>query len=266
MPSTTSVRGEKATGRALRFQFTKERFANVQDEDMVVPDFILPEPPQKRPDNKQMENVSGGSTEQEQDPQIGIGPVVRLIGKDVAPRRFEILQQWEGVVSKVEGVALWAELLDMTKCSNPAEEVELPLAEIPIADRELLGPGSVFYWSIGYETSPGGQIRRVSEIRLRRAPLWSQGMIDAAKAKAKELWNRFGSDFNNQNSKQLNDAGNTVKITGNSGHVAISEGSGSVQIEGTGNKVKVDQGKKQSFWKLLWETIKGSWTWFRKSA
>jgi hypothetical protein len=69
------------------------------------------------------------------------------------------------------------------------------------------------------------------------------------------------AEFNIENSKveQLNDAGNNIKITGNSGHVAISEQGNAVQTEGAENTVNVDHEK--GFWTLMCEKIKGCWAW-----
>ena len=102
-----------------------------------------------------------------------------------------MLQQWEGVVTRVEGDGFEAELHDLTDSSNPPEFAELPLAEISEADKPLLMPGCVFYWIIGYETRSGGQITRVSEIRVRRMPRWSKKSLETVKEKGRELFKRF---------------------------------------------------------------------------
>ena len=72
------------------------------------------------------------------------------------------------------------------------------------------------------------------------------------------------AEFNIENSKieQLNDAGNNIKITGNSGHVAISEKGNAVQTEGEKNKINVGE-KKDDFWTLLWGKVKACWKWLR---
>ena len=43
-----------------------------------------------------------------------------------------------------------ARLRDRT-CSNPDEEVELPMAQLAEEDLSLVQPGAVFDWRIGYE-------------------------------------------------------------------------------------------------------------------
>jgi len=154
---------------------------------------LLPSPPPKQLEAAPEENVDQDSTEHTQETKADVGPLVRILPGRAPRRRFEILQQWEGVVSEVAGDAVWANLLDLTDPSKPAEIVELPLAEIAEADRPLALPGSVFYWSIGYERSQGGQISRVSEIRMRRTPEWSQHVIESVKRKASELLDQLSS-------------------------------------------------------------------------
>lgn len=172
-------------------------FGEVAELDINDPSIILPSPPVAMAKEKR---TSLADTDKELllEPMElePVGPVIR-IRSDVAPRRFEILQQWEGTITNVEQDAFWADLHDVTTPSNPTEIVELPIDEIAISDRPLLRPGSVFYWSVGYETSPGGQIRRVSEIRLRRTPVWSQRALDHARAIGGELFERFCGDVEN---------------------------------------------------------------------
>jgi len=126
---------------------------------------------------------------------IDVSPLIRLSRPKVLPRRLAVLQSWEGAVTDIGDGELWAELRDLTKPSNPPEEVELSLDSFSVADRALLRIGSVFYWVVGYQTSPGGQITNVSEVRLRRTPQWSQYTIDSIQAKAADLFRELtGND------------------------------------------------------------------------
>ena len=119
------------------------------------------------------------------DANSGMGPQ--------AARRFNILRQWEGVVTSVSNENITATLEDLTDDEAAPETVSLPLAEIPPSDRELLQPGCVFYWHIGYDTSEGGQLRRVSEIRVSRTPEWSSHQLARVQSRASEqfdVWMR----------------------------------------------------------------------------
>lgn len=122
-------------------------------------------------------------------------PLVRLDGRDQnRPRRFKVLQQWEGVVVETGDDFFVADLLDLTDTTKAREIAEIPLAEISEDDQELLSPGCVFYWIIGYETSRGGQKSRVSEIRVRRNPKWTKNEIEAIREKGKALFRQFAGE------------------------------------------------------------------------
>ena len=124
---------------------------------------------------------------------IKIDPLIRLNRQKMKHRRFKVLQQWEGVVSEIGDEFLKAELLDLTDSSKPREIVELPVDDFPDADRPLLEPGCVFYWTMGYLTTDGGQKSRTSDIRVRRNPRWSQHEIESIKKRGEELFQRFAS-------------------------------------------------------------------------
>ena len=97
------------------------------------------------------------------------------------------LQEWEGYVTSVGSETFMADLVDMTTFATyPQEQVELPLEEVSAEERREMKAGSIFRWTIGFETLPSGQRRRVSQLVFRQIPRWSQADIDAA--------NRLGND------------------------------------------------------------------------
>ncbi len=165
------------------------------DQTITNAEAVLTEPRVTSPRPKQEEDLPANATEHLQEAIYeDINPLVRLTMARAPYRPFEVLQQWEGVVSKVTEDSVWADLVDLTDRSRSEEVVELPLAEVSEADRSILKPGSVFYWAIGREWSPGGQMRRVSEIRVRRTPQWTQRSVDVLKAKALTLMERFNGN------------------------------------------------------------------------
>lgn len=91
-----------------------------------------------------------------------------------AEKRIKLLQQWECIVSRVTDDCVECELHDLTDESLPVEQAEVYLDEFNHFDRALLQEGAVFYWSVGHETSVNGQVRRYSELRVRRMPRLSQ--------------------------------------------------------------------------------------------
>ncbi len=96
---------------------------------------------------------------------------------------FEVLQKFEGTVLSVTGDAFVARLVDRTH-AGPEEEAEIPLGEIMPGDRELVQPGAVFYWVIGYRREAHGQLSRSSVIRFQRIPSWSPTEVERAKEAA----------------------------------------------------------------------------------
>jgi len=138
---------------------------------------VLPSLPESRriPAEK---DTGEPTTELPDDLRKSLRPLVRLSPPSSAPRNFDVRQRWEGLIVHLTENSLWAELSDLTKPNQPVETVEIPLDEISPGDRPILAEGAVFYWHIGFETKPGGQINRVSEIRMRRTPAWSQYDIE----------------------------------------------------------------------------------------
>ncbi len=112
---------------------------------------------------------------------------------ELPPARFEVRQQWEGTVLEVGDAEFIASLLDRTDRMQAEEQATFSLDEVPDEDREFVVAGGVFYWSIGYELSRGGQKRSVSEIRFRRLPAWTKGELEAVRRETEELLKTFGS-------------------------------------------------------------------------
>lgn len=107
-------------------------------------------------------------------------------------RSFQLLQSWEGRVDEVQEGEMVATIRDKTNPSNPEEGVVISLGEVSEEDQKLVRPGAVFYWSIGYEGSPGFPRRRISQIRFRRLPGWTKREIKNAEKKAEEFSGLFG--------------------------------------------------------------------------
>jgi hypothetical protein len=114
--------------------------------------------------------------------------------------RFELLQQWEGTVQEIGNDELTVHLRDLTDPSHPEEVSVLPFDEIPYDDRGLVELGAVLYWSIGYETTRSGQLKRVSSIRFRRGLPWTRREVDAVNARAEALMTLFGDASDEQRS------------------------------------------------------------------
>ena len=111
--------------------------------------------------------ASSGTTSSQVRPEvheaIGRSSVVRF-----PARRFKVLQQWECEVRGVDSECVSCVLRDLTDESRPDEMAEVYVEEFSKYDRPRLREGAIFYWSIGHETSAAGQVRRISEFRMRR--------------------------------------------------------------------------------------------------
>jgi len=101
------------------------------------------------------------------------------------------IQVWRGTVIRKEGNQFWATILDQTNPSNPEEEGEFSLDEVSPEDQPLVAPGSTFYWTIGTEKSPAGQVRNVAMLQFQRLPRWTEHAIRAARNSVSEVLDLF---------------------------------------------------------------------------
>jgi len=195
MSTTPTMQDDKDTAGKISIWVAGTSAA---DQALEGAEALFTEPRVSPPKSESEVGALAGATEHPQGLVCEeVNRLVRLTGTRAPHRLFEVLQQWEGIVSEVTEDTVWASLVDLTDRERAEEIVELSLAEISEEDRAILRPGSVFYWAIGYERSLGGQIRRVSEIRVRRTPQWSQHSINLLKAKAVDLMDRFGDNAEN---------------------------------------------------------------------
>jgi hypothetical protein len=85
---------------------------------------------------------------------------------------LQLLQEWEGTVTEVKDESFVCDLVDITAGHSIPEEIaELPIDEISEDDRDLLRPGALFRWTIGYYEA-GGVRRKTSQVQFRRLPMW----------------------------------------------------------------------------------------------
>lgn len=138
-------------------------------------------------------------TDAPQDPSWGrpvtpltIPPLRRRIEEPAPQDRFELHQQWEGAIESVSGDTVTAILRDLTDRTQPEEIVDLPLEEFSPNDADLVAPGAVFYWSIGYRITPTGTKERVSRFRMRRLPPPTRRQLERIARDTDELASLFG--------------------------------------------------------------------------
>lgn len=107
-------------------------------------------------------------------------PLVRPLSVDVSSRYVKVraLQRWTGRVERVLQDRFVAIIRDITSPENPEEEVELDIQEVSGPDRSMVAPGAIFYWSIVYRDTRGGQRERLAILRFARQPKLSQTDVE----------------------------------------------------------------------------------------
>lgn len=130
-------------------------------------------------------------------PQVRHRPQVGhvMIPGPIAPQahRFRVLKAWEGTVLDARNgdETFVARLFD--RACGEADEAEIYRAEVSDEDLQLLDDGAIFYWTIGYRVGPDGR-ERVSRIKFRRLPAWSQDALQVAERAASVLAAELGWD------------------------------------------------------------------------
>ena len=106
---------------------------------------------------------------------------------------FVALQEWEGYVIAINNDDFEARLLDLTaRAKREEEEATIPYSEISEKERNEMRMGSIFRWTIGYESTPSGTRRRISQIVFRDLPVVTQRDADEAWEWALETRRLFG--------------------------------------------------------------------------
>lgn len=99
-----------------------------------------------------------------------------------------MLQEWEGVVERIEGDIFVARLRDMTADEvYPGEIAELPVADVSEDDRELLRVGAVFYMTVGYYVWADGRRERFGRVVFRRLTGWPASALERARERARRI-------------------------------------------------------------------------------
>ena len=98
------------------------------------------------------------------------------------------LQEWEGHVLEVRKHDFLARLVDLTTSAcHAGEEAEIPRAELSDEDNARMRKGSIFRWVIGYERSPAGTKKRVSQIVFRDLPVVTRNDLHRSEVWARDM-------------------------------------------------------------------------------
>jgi hypothetical protein len=119
--------------------------------------------------------------------------VVASAGVERRPAQRQLISHhWECTVVNVGEASFTATLRSLRDPDDSEKEAEIPIEEVTPDDLELLHPGAVFYWTIGYDISSSGTRRRASQIKFRRLPAWTKKDIERVQHRADELFALFG--------------------------------------------------------------------------
>ena len=100
---------------------------------------------------------------------------------------FIAVQEWEGHVVEVGDETFTARLMDVTAgAETDREEADFLISDVDPSDHDLLLPGAVFRWSIGYLRMGTTKIRG-SQIVFRRLPKWQTIDVKQGRKRAQEL-------------------------------------------------------------------------------
>ena len=113
MPTAVSEQITPLTSEELPFHDSVEDSGALRYEGNA--DAVLPIPPAKpppqKPDEEELKNVSCRSTGDIEEKKQDIAPLIKLPPSRAPRRRFQVLQQWEGVVTEIGDDSVWADLL-----------------------------------------------------------------------------------------------------------------------------------------------------------
>jgi hypothetical protein len=106
----------------------------------------------------------------------------------VAEEYFKPLRNWEGVVETLSEKTFTATMRDTeNKDDRGEEQFEIDIEDVDEGDRDLVVPGGIFYFTVGYRIRRGGTRIKGTEIVFRRMPRWSKKDIQRAKERADKL-------------------------------------------------------------------------------
>lgn len=112
--------------------------------------------------------------------------LTQLSNRRPDPVTFSRLEQREGVVLEVmpEEDVFRARLVD-PRAVEPDEEVVVEMEQLSPYDLDLVAPGALFFWAIGYLTKASGRRQLTLRIDFRRLPAERAGYAERASKAAK---------------------------------------------------------------------------------
>jgi len=101
---------------------------------------------------------------------------------------FKAIRNWEGVVESVDGTTFTATMRDMADSEDRGEEIfDFELEDVDLGDRDLLAPGAIFYFTLGYKIDSHQTRYKGTRMMFRRLPQWSNRDIERIDARTEHL-------------------------------------------------------------------------------
>ena len=155
-----------------------------QNVDRAVREESIPEATVLRA-NVSLSEPFTGSKEHISVRHVDFAPILPQLAPNSS---LHALQEWEGYVVEVGESEFVARLVDVTAgASHEGEEATFPRAELSDIDDAKLSDGSIFRWVIGYERSPAGTKKRVSQIVFRDLPAITKSDLRDGEAWARDM-------------------------------------------------------------------------------
>ena len=185
--STTVEHFEPQPDRSDRDTLVWEAARVQQNVNWAIREESIPDATGPRPNVASSEAFTGGRRI-EDSRAINLPPVFPSLAQGAS---LHALQEWEGYVIDIRETEFIARLVDLTAgASQEEEEAVIPRAELSDGDNAKMCSGSIFRWVIGYERSPAGTKKRVSQIVFRDLPavtrsdlrdgeVWARDMAEA---------------------------------------------------------------------------------------
>jgi len=88
---------------------------------------------------------------------------------------FKLLESWTGRVDEVDNDnGTFSAQVSSEHQSGILETAQFTLEEISEDDVDLVRPGAIFYWSIGYQVDKFGRRSTQSSLRFKRGKFWTR--------------------------------------------------------------------------------------------
>jgi hypothetical protein len=165
------------------------------DHGPIINDVEVTEPSSRRHTHSLSSSAISSPGDAFQTEGITDLPLEERLRRPITPkplsRRDHVIinQEWEGYVEEVHGASFTAFLVNKTL--HIRERTTFEFEEINDFDKDLVQPGNVFYWTLGYRVRPSGQRESASAVIFRRLPAWTKRDIERGLASAEETFEVF---------------------------------------------------------------------------